>query len=155
MDMRLVTVIAAALLAVPALAAGATAIPTPPLRGAPDPQIADGSLQRSLDAARTRWKAAHVRSYRYALDVSCFCRPNQHVYVVRRGIPKGGAGADKEVATVPRLFRLIQRKIDAGVADLTVTYGKRGVPRSIAVDGSRQIADDEVSYALSRFAVLG
>ena len=146
------TAIPAALAAF-ALAVTAAGATSPPTR--PDPQIADGTLQRGLDAARKRWKAAHVGSYRYTLDVSCFCRPNQHVYVVRRGIPKGGAGADKEVATVPRLFRLIQREIDAGVADLAVTYGKRGVPRSIAVDGSRQIADDEVSYAISRFAVLG
>jgi hypothetical protein len=138
--------LAALALAVPA--AGAHSLP--PDR--PDPQIANGTLQRGLDAARERWKAAHLGSYRYTLSVSCFCPPNAHLYVVRNGVPRKSAAGDRDLATVPRLFRLIQRNIDRGVADLTVTYAGRGVPRSIAVDGSRQIADDEVTYAISRFA---
>jgi hypothetical protein len=149
MNARLVTVILAVALALPAFAAGASGI-----RADPDPQIASGTLQRGLDAARKKWKAAHVRSYRYDVSVSCFCPPSNVRYVVRNGTPKVPARGDKAVATVPRRFRRIQSAIDRGVADLDVTYGKRGVPKSFYIDGSRMIADDEVGYAITRFTVL-
>jgi hypothetical protein len=32
-----------------------------------------------------------------------------------------------------------------------VRYGKRGVPRLIAIDGREYIADDEVAYRVRRF----
>jgi len=157
---RITTVLAAALAAIAltgagAAGAGAGAL-SPPAPGRPDPQIADGTLQRRLDTAGTRWKAAHLRSYRYEIQVSCFCAPrNAHVvYVVRNGVPRVPAKGEKSVATVPRLFRTIQAAIDDGVANLDATYGPRGVPKSIYIDSSAQIADEEVGYTIVHFTRL-
>jgi hypothetical protein len=138
MHMRLVTlVVLAAAVATPASAA--TSAP-----------------QQRLDAARKQWKAAHLSSYRYEVSVSCFCAPRTgHLfYVVRNGVARLPKNGDKSVATVPRLFRKIQDAIDHHAAQLDVTYGRRGVPKSIYIDGAANIADDEVTYAITHFTTL-
>jgi len=74
--------------------------------------------------------------------------------VVRGDRARAFPSAMNDVATVPRLFRLIQRAIDDGVVELNVSYGSRGVPRSIFRDGSANVADDEFGYVVSRFTSL-
>lgn len=125
----------------------------------PDPAIADGSHQERLDAARTTWKAARLRSYRYEVRRICFCpvEPGAEedvVVIVRNASPRRFPKGLSSLATVPRLFRTIQKAIDAGVPKLEVSYGKRGVPRSIFVDRVAQAIDDEVRYTSRRFAAL-
>ncbi|MCW3017095.1 MAG: hypothetical protein JWO02_4187 [Solirubrobacterales bacterium] len=124
---------------------------------APDPGIADGSAQRALDAARARWTAAHVSSYRVRVAHGCFCPPQYtrpRTITVRGGVPRRPPAHLKDVATVPRMFRRIQGSIDDGVAGLAVTYGARGVPRSITIDVSRRIIDEEAYYTIDRFVRL-
>src|SRR4051794_36592274 len=147
---RLTLVLLAAALAAPALAAAAA-----PPQGTPDPRIADGTLQRRLDGARAAWKAAHLRSYRYDITVSCFCAPSKGVvYTVRNGVPRVPKKGEKSLASVPRLFKRIQAAIDDGVANLDVTYGRRGVPKSIYIDTAANIADEEVGYRIAHFTTL-
>lgn len=121
-----------------------------------DPGILDGSKQRRLDSARRSWKAAGVRSYSFRITRSCFCPRAENVrIVVRAGRPAASTGEQLlDVATVPRLFRFIQRAIDRRSASVVVRYGKRGVPSSIATDGSRLTADDELGYTITRFTPL-
>ena len=116
-----------------------------------DPGIADGSEQRALDAARERWHEAAVDSYRFRVRIVCFCalsftRPA--VIVVRDGNPVDPPRRLRNVATVPRLHRRIQKAIDERVDGLTVRYGRRGVPRSVAIDPQRMLADEEVGYVV-------
>jgi Family of unknown function (DUF6174) len=66
------------------LAVGVSAAPAQTPANTPDPAIADGSLQHNLDAARHRWKAAGLRSYRYEIRRQCFCVPQTSVLVVVR-----------------------------------------------------------------------
>jgi hypothetical protein len=145
-----------AVLATLALAAGATGAAGAPLPPGHDPHIADGTLQHKLDAARKKWKAAHVSSYRYEIQVSCFCPPatKPNVFTVRKGAPAKYPSGYKSLASVPRLFKTIQGAIDDDVANLNVTYGKRGVPTSIYIDRSQQIADEEQGYTVKRFTKL-
>jgi hypothetical protein len=151
MTMRLVAVILAAALVGPAFAAGAATAP----QGTPDPRISDGTLRHQLDVARKRWKAANLRNYRYEISVSCFCVPSKGVrYVVRNRVPRIPAHGDTSVATVPRLFKRIQAAIHDRVAKLDVSYGQRGVPKSIYIDSSATIADEEVGYTLTHFTRL-
>lgn len=106
MTIRSVIPIALLTLAVGACAASAR---TP--ENTPDPHIADGSLQHKLDAARHRWKAAGLRSYRYEIRRQCFCPPQTSVLVVvRHGTPTRFPAGLRDVATVPRLFKLIQAR---------------------------------------------
>ena len=114
----------------------------------------NGSAQRELDAARERWRAAGLRSYRFRARLQCFCAPSFRapaVIVVRHGRPVDPPDRLRDVATVPRLLRKVQRAIDERVAGLSVRYGRRGVPRSIWIDSSRRIADEEVGYVVERF----
>ena len=121
----------------------------------PDAGIADGSLQRSLDAARRSWKAATVRSYRYEIQRSCFCgRQTSRLVVVHGGVAKRWPRGLRSVATVPRLFRLIQGAIDGGAARITATYGRFGVPREVYVDRALYISDEESGYSIRRFTRL-
>jgi hypothetical protein len=121
-----------------------------------DPGITDGSQQRALTNARKLWKAQSVPSYAFELSVNCFCPPTTSVkIVVRKGIPAKRTRKDlKPQATVPRLFLTIQNAIGRKVSKLVVTYGKRGVPRSIFIDADQRIADDEIGYLVRNFAPL-
>ncbi|HST39048.1 MAG TPA: DUF6174 domain-containing protein [Conexibacter sp.] len=136
----------------------ATAI-TPVSPGPPDPQIRDGTAQRELDAARDRWAALGVRSYRLRVRVSCFCPDTirrARTIVVRRGKPVGPVPSHlRRYATVPRLFTRVQDAIDADVARLTATYGAHGVPKTIYVDQSEMIADEEQGVTVDRFKAGG
>ena len=117
---------------------------------------ATSTPQQRLDTARKQWKAGHLSSYRYEVTVSCFCAPrNGHLfYAVRNGVPRLPKNGEKSVASVPRLFRKIRDAINRHVARIDVTYGRRGVPKSIYIDGSANIADDEVTYTITHFTTL-
>jgi hypothetical protein len=121
-----------------------------------DPGITNGSKQHRLDTARKTWKAARVSSYSYRIKLSCFCPVRPYVkIVVRGGRPSAATPKDmRDVATVPRLFRTIQRAIDQKVARIQVTYGKRGVPSAISIDVDQRIADEESYYTIRGFTRL-
>jgi hypothetical protein len=119
-----------------------------------DPQILDGTHQRRLAAARERWRRDGVRNYRFRISLSCFCPPDitaPSVIVVRGGRPRDAPAHLRRAATVPRLLRIVQHAIDERVSGLNVRYGSRGIPRSISIDSSRGIADDERAYTVDRF----
>jgi hypothetical protein len=128
--------------------AGAQAPPNPV-----DPQIADGSAQTALDAAKTRWKAAKIDSYRFQARRACYCPGSGWVTVtVRHGSPSVRRASNvKAIATVPRQFRTIQQAIDGRVHDLAVTYGTYGVPRKISIDRIAYVADEEQYFSTRAF----
>ena len=150
--MRVALLIASILLlAAPAAGQSPTPAPTFP-QDDPDPAIANGSAQRALDAARRHWRRASIHNYRFEFERQCFCAPRGPVVLfVRNDRPVDPPSALRDVATVRRLHRVVQRAIDREVADLSVRYDRRGVPRSIGIDGHRMIADDEVGYSVERF----
>jgi Family of unknown function (DUF6174) len=141
---------AAAVLALGFLVAAPAAGQSPSEK--PDPSIANGSAQRKLDTARRHWRRARIPDYRFELERLCFCAQRGPVVLfVRHGRPVDPPAALRSVATVRRLHRVVQRAIDHEVAGLSVRYGRRGVPRSIGIDGHRMTADDEVSYRVEHF----
>lgn len=149
----------AAVTALGVAAAFAVAAPvgavTPDPTDTPDPKIADGTAQRNLDSARDQWRSLGARSYSIRVSVSCFCpegirRPR--TIVVRRGKPVRPVPEHlRPFATVPRLFATIQDAIDGDVARLTATYSAHGVPKTIYVDQSFSIADEEHGVTVERF----
>ena len=118
-----------------------------------DPHIADGSAQAALDKARARWKALKIRSYDYEVRRTCFCPISSwKVIKVRGGAPtKKSVATAEDLATVPRLHRVIQQAIDAKAHQLTVQYGARGVPTQISVDSIQYLADEEQYVSSRRF----
>jgi hypothetical protein len=147
-----VALLTLALAATAPLAAGQAGVPGATI----DPGITNGSKQARLDSARKTWNAAHVDSYSYVVKLSCYCGEQPDVkVVVRRGRLAAGTPKDMlDVATVPRLFRTIQRSIDRKVAAIRMTYGKRGVPSAISIDVDARIADEESYYTIKRFTRL-
>jgi len=128
--------------------AGAQEPPNPP-----DPYIVGGDAQQALDRARAKWKAAKIGSYRYEARRTCFCpTTGWHVVNVRKGVPSKKVSSDvKDIATVPRLFRQIQRAIDAKAHDLTVKYGTHGVPTKISIDTYENVIDEEQYFTIRGF----
>jgi len=137
-----------AAVAAPAASAVAQEAPNPP-----DPYIVDGDAQQALDRARAKWKAAKIGSYRYEARRTCFCpTTGWHTVIVRKGIVSRNVHADvKDIATVPRLFRQIQRAIDRKAHDLTVTYATHGVPTKISIDTYENVIDEEQYFAIRGF----
>lgn len=118
-----------------------------------DPRIADGRAERALDRARTRWRKAKIRSYDLEVQRTCFCPTTGfHKVKVRRDRLSGTPHSDiREVATVPRLFKAIQKAIDAKAHKLTVSYGAYGVPRKISIDRIENVIDEEQYFTIRRF----
>ena len=144
-----------AIAAVLVLGLCAAAAAQAPTENPPEPGIADGSLQRRLDDARRRWKAAGLQSYRYDIRHECFCPPQKTTLVlVRNNRVKIHPTGLRKVATVNGLFRFIQSAIDAAPVQIRVRYGRRGVPERIYVDWLKVLADEETGYAISRFTPL-
>ena len=138
------------------LAAAAAGRPRPAAAGGAEPA---GPVHRrrrrpgALDRARARWKAAKIRSYRYEARRTCFCpTTGWHVVNVRNGVPSKRVHSDvKDIATVPRLFRQIQRAIDRKAHDLTVTYGTHGVPKKLSIDSYQNVIDEEQYFTIRGF----
>ena len=121
-----------------------------------DPSIADGSAERALDQARSRWAEAGLSSYRFRVAIRCFFCPTElgrpTSITVRNGRPRHPPADLRSVSTVPRLFRVVQRAIDDRTPGLDVTYGARGLPREISTDGP--LEDDGATVSASRLRPL-
>lgn len=121
-----------------------------------DPSITDGSAQRALDAARSRWRAHGPADYTYRTRLSCFCTTESlkpHTFVVRNRKPRHRPPKGlKGLATGWRLFKLVQDAIDEKVDGLTVKYRKNGLLKEIDVDQYKPAADDEYAYSVDRFS---
>lgn len=136
------------------LATGAVAVPAlaeePP--NPTDPYIANGSAEKALDKARAKWKKAKIRSYDYEARRSCFCpTTGWHKVKLRKGKLRKPHSDIKEIATVPRLFKVIQKAIDEKSHGLKVTYGTYGVPRKITIDRIANVIDEEQYFTIRRF----
>lgn len=152
------SLVLAVCLAVLATVPGAAQNDPVEISDSPDAAIVDGSAQRALDAARTRWRAHAPVRYRFRVARSCFCPPQVRRsarVVVRGGSPVHPPDRVKDIATVTRLFGKVQAAIDAKVAGLDVRYDPtRGYPRYVYVDESRAIADEEQGYTASELRTV-
>ena len=115
-----------------------------------------------------QWADQNVTSYRYTIQVGCFCLTSmtQPVVVeVRDGEtasltpPEGGEPVPAELFTrydtIDDLFALLKEAREQNYAEATAEFdAERGFPTSIRLDGSTQVADDETFYTISNFEVL-
>ncbi len=109
--------------------------------------------QADLDAAREAWAARNLDDYDFTVTRTCFCPPaytRPRDVQVRDGKPISGGRKIREYATVPRIFDVIQNAIDEQAERLEVTYGPGGLPRSVYIDYSFMIADEELGLSARR-----
>jgi Family of unknown function (DUF6174) len=121
------------------------------------------AAQTALQQAQQQWQAQELDSYSYTLALSCFCVDDLRQPVVisvtdgeMASIIKveGGEPAAAEFFadynTVEKLFALIQKAIDEGADEVTITYDATlGYPTDIKVDTSFQMADEELYLTMS------
>ena len=124
--------------------------------------------QDAPQSPQALWEAQELESYRYTLQVGCFCltdltRPV--VIEVRDGAVASVTYADDGSAADPALFEQYDSIDDlfAVIADaeaqnparLDVTYAEEtGVPLSVEIDISEEMADEELYLTLSDFEAL-
>lgn len=120
------------------------------------------------DTPAAVWAAQGIDDYRYTVQVSCFClvEATRPVIVeVKDGQAVSLTYADDGTAADPALFERYDSidKIFAIISEaeaqeparLDVTYDEAtGVPQSIAIDISEQMADEELYLEISGFESL-
>lgn len=126
----------------------------------------DSVDDHGLAAARKQWVDHLPASYSFTWMQGCECigdmtRPirisvtagqlTTAVFVDdQRAVGEPVRGA---LLTIDGVFDKIQNAFDQGAAEVTVDYDPaRGYPRSVFVDYSRQVADEELSLQISDFA---
>lgn len=121
-----------------------------------DPAIKSGAAAKKFSAARSKWLDSAISDYSFKISASCFCVPIGEVLVTVHGRKKMASDPDwYGPRSVPALFKVIHGAIREESAMLDVTYDRRtGRPRNISIDRSRQIADEEISYAVKAFRKL-
>lgn len=114
------------------------------------------------------WEAQELQNYRYTLQVSCFClrEMTQPVVIeVRDGqvasitYTEDGTAADPSLFerydSIDDLFAVIDEAEAQDPARLDVTYAEEtGVPLSVDIDISEQMADEELYLTVSDFEAL-
>lgn len=126
--------------------------------------------QSQLDANRKKWESQGIDDYSFTFQRSCFCRGDAIRPInieVRDGQVSSARYADTgELIPDDRqtnkqsiynmnadgLFNLVEQGIKGGAERVDVTYDKTfGIPTSIYIDQSTQMADEEMGYTISNF----
>lgn len=108
----------------------------------------------ALVQAWQAWEARGVDDYTTTVKLTCFCPRIPAVRtVVRDGEIRKVTQGDRRLAhrkghSMDRLFAMI-REAHATADHVEVTYTHRGVPKSISIDESEMIADEERYYTVS------
>ena len=121
-----------------------------------DPSITDGTAAKEFKEARATWLATGITNYRFVITPSCFCYSVDPVKITVRGKRVKLSNRDWfGPRTIPGLFKLIHGAIHRDAASLDTTYSKsRGFPRRVAIDYDRMMADEEISYTVTKFRKL-
>lgn len=120
------------------------------------------------ESAYAQWQAQDLDSYRYTLQVGCFCIEEMRrpvVIEVQDGVVAGltyaddGSAADpalfERYTSVEALFAVIEEAAAQDPARLDVVYDQTtGVPLSVDIDISEQMADEELYLAVSNFEAI-
>ena len=126
-----------------------------------------------LNAAQLRqhrqlWRNQNISSYRYTLQVSCFCTPEvtQPVVIEVRNnrvtsITAANTGKPvnqeyfRQYNSVPKLFNIVQNAIAKNAASMSITYHPTlGYPTQINIDKDAQMADEEIYLTIENLQVI-
>ena len=120
----------------------------------------DGLTEPILDFAhnRDKWERAHVTSYSFEFQRSCFCIPTERAWItvsngqvssvilIATGQPPDSSSAAFYDVTIDEFFDELGNAL-AHASQVTVSYDQAlGYPRTIAIDYIANAVDDEISY---------
>jgi Family of unknown function (DUF6174) len=118
---------------------------------------------------RQKWEAQHITHYRFSLSVGCFCafRDKMPLTIeVQDGQVVSMVDKDSQAVTdfkdtfaqydsIENLFNALDSAQNGGAEKVTAEYNPdHGYPQSIFIDGSTQVADDEMNLSVSSFEIL-
>ena len=110
---------------------------------------------RQLDAARDRWEASGITSYRYDIVVRCFCQPIDAAVEVDNGAvisvtPLTDGAITLDGRTIEQLFADLEAELAAdGRGDYTIAYHPDlGYPMRVVADPIKAAIDDEYIYEI-------
>lgn len=140
-------------------AAGITALG---LAGAFSPAA---TVENTPESPQALWESQEVNSYRYTLQVSCFCLVDMTKPVLVEVIDgqvdsityvEDGTAASLELfesySSVDKLFGIIDNAAAQDPALMDVTYDETfGVPQEVNIDISEMMADEEIYFTVSGF----
>ena len=134
--------------------------------------LAACSTASEYDQNLKKWQDADVAHYQFDLFIGCFC-PFRDMMpltievlngeVVSITQQDGTAVAENdpsytyfvEVATVDRLFEILNSSLNGGADEVLVTYDATyGFPVTISIDQIKEAIDDEIAYQVENFEVL-
>jgi hypothetical protein len=119
-----------------------------------------------------KWTDANINHYRFELNIGCFCAFRDQMpltvevrddQIVSLTNADGTQVLDTDPnyayfaphATIDQLFAEIEKATQDGADSITVTYDSTyGFPGEIAIDPSKQIADEEMYYSITNFEPL-
>ena len=137
---------------------GCTVTPTSPEPIAP-PGLGPGGM---LARAEQRWAASRIAQYGYSISVGCFCPfPRPVRFEVRHGDSSAPGLDDRTRAWMARfesidaLFAMLHEHVQRNPARFEIEYHPTlGYPTKGYLDGSFNVADDELSFEVAEFTVL-
>ena len=112
------------------------------------------------------WLDQNITNYRYTIERSCFCVEEARgpVTIEVNGdqvtitdVATGAEGNEffDDVNTITKIYELLQTAAEEGADEITATYDDvTGVPLTLKIDKSFQMADEEMFYTISNFEVL-
>jgi hypothetical protein len=125
--------------------------------------VGPGEDQSDLEMNRQKWRDNGFANYTMTMSRICFCGDvgPWNVVVVDDSVVSATRVADgravdtRYLPTINKLFAFIDESIKKPAAKIAAQYDPaRGYPREIDYDGSLNIADDELMYAVSNVAAL-
>ncbi|RYC12651.1 DUF6174 domain-containing protein [Nocardioides zhouii] len=150
-------VLTAALVPLALVVSGWSAGATPAVAADPQPVqpfVPGINEDPELSTAWQEWQSKEIEDYVISVRVSCFCVPAKPVVTIIRGdrmikVTQGDRRLrPRRGSSMDELFSMI-REATAASDSVTVDYARRGVPKSIAIDPSTMVADDETYYTVS------
>ena len=118
--------------------------------------------RETLARAEQRWAASRIAQYEYSISVGCFCPfPRPVRFEVRNGDSSAPGLDDRTRAWMARfesvdaLFAMLHEHAQRNPARFEIEYHPTlGYPAKGYLDGSFNVADDELSFEIVEFTVL-
>jgi Family of unknown function (DUF6174) len=119
--------------------------------------VSQTSFESELAQARTNWAAQKLRSYKFTIQRSCFC-PEEYTravtITVRDGVPTDAPPHLTAYSTVDKVLDTVAQAHASKADQLDVNFTLEGWPRTVYVNQSARIADEEYGLTLTNVTPL-
>lgn len=122
---------------------------------------APSKIHKNLDKNKKLWENTNIKHYSFVVKRSCFCprEENRHITIQNGKVTKAKyipsntpLPKTTKVKKIEDYFDIIENALAKNAYQITVSYDKTyGYPSDIAIDYDKQMADEEIYYAITHF----